>query len=63
MIDVRISLNDVRFTPKSGHMQCTRPCPLWANSGRQAKRVTNARLSFVPLLAIKRPLTARVGIR
>src|SRR5215475_2429134 len=23
----------VRFTPESGHVQCTRPCPLWANSG------------------------------
>src|SRR5262245_34384557 len=24
---------DVRFTPQSGHVQCTSPCPLWANSG------------------------------
>jgi len=24
---------DVRFTPESGHVQCNRPCPLWANSG------------------------------
>src|SRR5215468_5275703 len=24
---------DVRFTPKSGHVQCTRPCLLWAKSG------------------------------
>ena len=23
----------VRFTPKSRHVQCTRPCPLWAKSG------------------------------
>jgi len=23
----------VRFTPESGHMQCTRPCLLWAISG------------------------------
>jgi hypothetical protein len=23
----------VRFTPNSGHVRCTRPCPLWANSG------------------------------
>src|SRR5262245_47802618 len=22
----------VRFTPKSRHMQCTNPCPLWAKS-------------------------------
>src|SRR5262249_49664102 len=27
---------DVRFTPKSGHVQCTRPCLLWANSGHAA---------------------------
>src|SRR5262245_29727055 len=24
---------DVRFTPESGHLQCTTACPLWANSG------------------------------
>src|SRR5262249_60047687 len=24
---------NVRFTPNSGHMQCTTPCLLWANSG------------------------------
>ena len=24
---------DVRFTPKSGHVQCTNACLLWANSG------------------------------
>jgi len=24
---------DVRFTPKSGHVQCKRLCPLWAKSG------------------------------
>jgi len=23
----------VCFTPKSGHLQCTSACPLWANSG------------------------------
>jgi len=23
----------VRFTPESGHVQCTSVCPLWANSG------------------------------
>src|SRR4029453_5599372 len=26
----------VRFTPESGHLQCTRPCLLWANSGHKA---------------------------
>src|SRR5262249_5584542 len=24
--------NYVRFTPESGHVQCTSPCPLWDNS-------------------------------
>ena len=26
-------LHDVRFTPNSGHVRCTRPCLLCANSG------------------------------
>src|SRR5262245_28226802 len=25
----------VRFTPERGHLQCTRACPLWANSGHR----------------------------
>src|SRR4029079_17264455 len=25
----------VRFTPESGHLQCTRSCLLWANSGHR----------------------------
>jgi hypothetical protein len=31
--DIPTSQRDVRFTPESGHVQCTRPCLLWANSG------------------------------
>ena len=31
--NVRFSLNDVRFTPESGHVQCNSVCPLCANSG------------------------------
>src|SRR5262245_25654162 len=27
------ALTHVRFTPESGHVQCTRLCPLWAKSG------------------------------
>jgi hypothetical protein len=30
--DVRLSLNDVRFTPETGHVQCKSLCPLRANS-------------------------------
>src|SRR5262245_21748754 len=26
----------VRFTPESGHVQCTSTCPLWAKSGHGA---------------------------
>src|SRR5262245_66178091 len=26
----------VCFTPESRHLQCTTPCPLWANSGHSA---------------------------
>src|SRR5262245_18316406 len=29
-------LNNVRFTPESGHMQCKQECPLWAKSGHRA---------------------------
>jgi hypothetical protein len=31
--DVTVSPLDVRFTPESGHLQCTSPCPLSARSG------------------------------
>jgi hypothetical protein len=52
MTDVRFeSLTDiflelfrqVRFTPESGHVRCTRPCLLWANSGhRQPYSITSS---------------------
>ena len=28
---------DVRFTPESGHLQCTSPCPRWAISGHHPR--------------------------
>jgi hypothetical protein len=31
--DMARSNCDVRFTPKSGHVQCNSVCPLWAKSG------------------------------
>ena len=34
--DICSAIRDVRFTPKSGHVQCTRQCPLCANSGHRA---------------------------
>jgi hypothetical protein len=33
---------DVRFTPESGNVRRTRPCPLWAKSGHKG-RVANQR--------------------
>ena len=50
LADIRTAKSHVRFTPESGHLQCTRPCPLWANSGQ-----TRARS--------KRPLSANSGHR
>src|SRR5262249_393053 len=32
----------VRFTPKSGHVRCNSPCPLWANSGHQSYSITSS---------------------
>jgi hypothetical protein len=31
--DMCVAKRHVRFTLESGHLQCTSPCPLWANSG------------------------------
>src|SRR5262245_54359631 len=31
--DICSARERVRFTPESGHVQCSRPCPLWAKSG------------------------------
>jgi hypothetical protein len=36
--DVRGANGHVRFTPKSGHVQCTSSCLLWANSGHPSPR-------------------------
>src|SRR5262249_12445430 len=34
--DICSANRHVCFTPESRHLQCTRLCPLWANSGHQA---------------------------
>jgi hypothetical protein len=36
---------DVRFTPESGHLQCTSSCPLSANSGHPKLVVALSRIS------------------
>ena len=33
--DIRNAKRHVRFTPNSGHLQCTSACLLWAKSGHQ----------------------------
>jgi len=38
--DMCSALDDVRFTPKSGPLQCKTPCPLWAKSGHGAILLT-----------------------
>ena len=38
--DETTTLNNVRFTPESGHFFYARQCPLIANSGRSAKANT-----------------------
>src|SRR5262249_29423159 len=35
-------LDDVRFTPKSGHLRCKQECPLWAKSGHAPYSITSS---------------------
>jgi hypothetical protein len=44
IFDVRFSLNDVRFTPESGHVRCNWGCPLWAKSGPKSLRADEYRM-------------------
>src|SRR5262245_1958751 len=42
-----LGLLDVRFTPKSGHVQCNDQCLLWAKSGQYVRFVSkDSPLSF-----------------
>src|SRR5262245_4061242 len=51
----------VRSTPESGHVQCTRPCLLWANSGhrnnygRSGKQRSHARQNDPDFCELARP--------
>src|SRR5262249_22764059 len=38
--DICSAKGHVRFTPESGHVRCTSPCLLWANSGHLCSRVS-----------------------
>jgi hypothetical protein len=42
MHDVRFLVENVRFTPESGHVQCNSACPLCANSGHSLPANTRA---------------------
>src|SRR5262245_31316260 len=56
----------VRFTPKSGHVQCKRLCPLWATSGHSDGLRSNWRFhacsgvmrDLPAFLSEKKPMTA-----
>jgi hypothetical protein len=43
--DICVSNRHVRFTPESGHVRCTSPCPLWAKSGHRPLARTNVSFS------------------
>src|SRR5262249_49385442 len=50
---------DVRFTPESGHLQCTSPCPLWAKSRHlEGCEFNGAAALHVPLPSL---LTSAMG--
>jgi hypothetical protein len=51
---------NVRFAPESGHLQCTRSCPLWAKSGLM-RRSKKDRYSITSdcLLEHRSPITKR----
>src|SRR5262245_18486782 len=37
--DICSAVGHVRFTPESGHVRCTSPCPLWAKSGHWVRLI------------------------
>jgi hypothetical protein len=47
LADVEAYPSDVRFSPERRHVQCTRLCPLWANSGTFANNVLKVVISRV----------------
>ena len=58
LADVSTCPHDVRFTPNSGHLQRTSPCPLCANSGHSAANCVPSRMrNKKTALGIRRPLS------
>jgi hypothetical protein len=49
-LDVRFSLNDVRFTPESGRLRLRQECPLRPNGGHRSAAC------LFPLLYVQLPL-------
>src|SRR5262249_52356360 len=58
--DICSAKSHVRFTPESGHVQCTRACPLWAKSGLM-QRSKNDRYS-ITLVGAGELLFAKNGL-
>jgi hypothetical protein len=56
LADIGTKPNDVRFAPESGHVRCTRLCPLCANSGhsRMTAQKQKDRLAWRPLRNLTR---------
>jgi len=50
LADICSAIRDVRYTPKSGHVRCTSPCPLSAKSGHSQPRSLTARASLARLV-------------
>jgi hypothetical protein len=51
---VTVCPRDVRFTPESGHVQCTSSCLLWAKSGHPV--VVSKRASLVTCFRQRPPM-------
>src|SRR5262245_58522073 len=46
--DICTAIGHVRFTPESGHVQCTSACLLWANSGLMQRSKNDRYFITVP---------------
>jgi len=60
--DMCAAKGHVRFTPESGHVQCTSSCLLWANSGHSCTPFLNRRTRHVAIRA-EHTTVARLGLR
>src|SRR5262249_6773722 len=56
--DIQRDLTDVRFTPKSGHMQRTRSCPLWVTADIAASATHRKAKLILPIIQIATAATS-----